>query len=96
MSKQGEKVIFIIQKNKKKIAKFGVRKLALFGSFARGNANRSSDLDFIVEFEKKSFDAYMGLKFFLEKLFQRSVDLVLTETIKPSLREVIIKEAVYV
>jgi uncharacterized protein len=72
-----------------------VRSLSLFGSSLRGEETPQSDLDFIVEFERKSFDSYMDLKFFLEKLFGRPVDLVLADGIKPRLREAILKEAIH-
>ena len=72
-----------------------MRRLGLFGSIARGNGRQGSDLDFLVEFEKKSFDSYMGLKEFLENLFDCHVDIVLTNTIKPRLRTSILKEAIY-
>jgi hypothetical protein len=49
----------------------------------------------VVEFEAKSFDAYMDLKAFLEGLFGRRVDLVLAEAIKPRLRAAILNEAVH-
>ena len=52
-----------------------------------GTAAEQSDVDFVVEFETKSFDAYMNLKAFLEQLFGGQVDLVLKDTIKPQLRE---------
>jgi predicted nucleotidyltransferase len=48
-----------------------------------------------VEFEIKSFDAYMDLKFFLEDLFSFQVDLVIADAIKPRLRESLLKEAVH-
>jgi len=76
--------------------KFGVRRLGLFGSAVRGESSPSSDLDFLVELERNSFDAYMDLKFFLEDLFQCRVDLVLADTIKSQLREGILKETEYV
>lgn len=88
-------ILIEIEKNSKLIKKFGVRRLGLFGSYARGDTNESSDLDFVVEFEKKSFDAYMDLKFFLEELFQRRVDLVISDAIKPQLRPIIMKEVIY-
>jgi hypothetical protein len=53
-------------------------------------------LDFLVEFGKNSFDAYMDLKIFLEELFGCKVDLVLADSIKPRLRETILREAVHV
>lgn len=76
------------------LRRFGVRRLRLFGSQARGDAGLGSDLDFLVELEKKTFDAYMDLKFFLEDLFGRKVDLVLESTVKPLLKDSIEREAV--
>jgi len=52
-------------------------------------------LDFVFEFEKKSFDSYMGLKLLLEGLLDRPVDLVLADGIKPRLRAAILEEAVH-
>lgn len=81
--------------NEAKIKGFGVRSLSLFGSCARGDETAESDLDFVVEFEQKSFDAYMDLKFFLEGLFGKPVDLVLADGIKPKLRDAILREAIH-
>jgi predicted nucleotidyltransferase len=67
----------------------------LFGSCARGECKEVSDLDFVVEFEKKSFDAYMDLKLLLEELFDCNVDLVISDSIKPRLRSVILGEAIH-
>ena len=72
-----------------------MRSLSLFGSSIRGEETSGSDLDFVVEFERKSFDSYMDLKFFLEELFDRQVDLVLADGIKPSLRAAILREAIH-
>ncbi len=49
----------------------------------------------MVEFETKSFDSYMDLKAFLERLLECRVDLVLRDAIKPRLREAILKETLY-
>ena len=78
------------------VQQLGVRRLGLFGSIARGEETSTSDVDVLVELERNSFDAYMDLKFFLEELLQRRVDLVLADTVKPRLRERILKETVYV
>ena len=72
-----------------------MRSLSLFGSSARGEDTPESDLDFVVEFEKKSFDAYMDLKLFLKELFARPVDLVLADGIKPRLRAAILRDAIH-
>lgn len=95
MKRSKEEVLATLQKHRERIRGYGVRSLGLFGSCARGEATESSDLDFIVEFDKKSFDAYMDLKAFLEEIFQCRVDLVLANTIKPRSRSTILNEAVH-
>jgi hypothetical protein len=84
-----------LEENAPAIRRHGVRSLGLFGSGARDSAREGGDLDFIVELDAKSFDAYMDLKAFLEGLFGCRVDLVLRDTIKPRLRETILSEAVH-
>lgn len=78
------------------IQKFGVKKLGLFGSVARGEGGGTSDLDFVVELERKTFDDYMGLKMLLEDVFRCPVDLVLANSVKPRLRARISQETIYV
>lgn len=94
MVKAKEDILETLKRNQKAIRRYGVTRLGLFGSFARGEAKFASDLDFIVDFNKKSFDAYMGLKEFLETLFDCRVDLVLSNTIKPRLRSRILEETI--
>lgn len=89
-------ILDVLRENWGAIRRFGVLRLGLFGSCVRNAAKRHSDIDFVVEFERKSFDAYMDLKFFLEDLFGRDVDLVIPESIKPRLRQVILKDVIYV
>ena len=76
---------------------YGVKRIALFGSYARGEQNDSSDIDVLVEFMKEAvtFDNYMDLKFDLEDLFQKKVDLVISDDIKPALKPVILRSAKY-
>jgi len=77
--------------------KFGVKRIGIFGSFARGEEREDSDLDVLVVFEEgqKTFDNYMDLKFYLEDLFGREVDLVTERALKPQLKDIIMKEVVY-
>ena len=96
MAKERDEILKTLEQNREIIRGFGVRRLALFGSAVRGEAGPTSDLDFVVDFEKKSFDSYMDLKAFLEQLFDCKVDLVVSEVIKPRLRPVILAEAVHV
>ncbi|MDX2231098.1 MAG: nucleotidyltransferase family protein [Leptolyngbyaceae cyanobacterium bins.349] len=76
---------------------FQIKSLALFGSVARNQATATSDLDFLVEFDADpTLTLYMNLKFFLEDLFQRTVDLVIKTDIKPQIRETVIQAAIHV
>ncbi len=95
MDRTRDSVLKALEANREAIQRYGVRRLGLFGSIARGDSTSASDLDFLVEFERKSFDAYMDLKEFLEDLFNCPVDLVLADTLKPRLRELILKETVH-
>jgi hypothetical protein len=90
-----KEILGLLEQNAPVIRRYGVRSLGLFGSGARGTTQEGSDLDFVVEFETKSFDAYMDVKVFLERLFECPVDLVLRDAIKPRLRETILKEALH-
>ena len=84
----------ILKNHRQDLKVLGVKKIGLFGSFAHGQHSKKSDLDFIIVLEKESFDAYMDIKFLLERLFKRKVDLVLEQSLKPQLRYVK-EEAVY-
>lgn len=75
--------------------KYGVEKIALFGSFLKGKAHTNSDLDILVSFSNPTFDNYMDLKDYLEKLFKRKVDLITEASLKPALQYVK-AEAAYV
>lgn len=88
-------VLGALARKREAIRGLGVRSLGLFGSAVRGDTTASSDLDFLVEFEHPTFDAYMGLLELLESLFARPVDLVLATTLKPRLREPILRETVH-
>ncbi|MEE9614376.1 MAG: nucleotidyltransferase family protein [Thermodesulfobacteriota bacterium] len=95
MKRSRDRILKTIAENREAIRALGVKRLGLFGSCARGEETRASDLDFLVEFETKSFDAYMGLKELLEGLFDCGVDLVLEDAVKPRLRQAIMEEVVH-
>ena len=92
-----QKMLSTIDRNRQQLKTLGVRRIGLFGSFARRQQKAKSDVDFLVEFNKKqkTFDNYMDLKFFLEKKFKRKVDLVLKDSLKPSVRETLTKDIIY-
>lgn len=95
MTPNKDQILQLINQNKETLRRFGVRRIGLFGSFARNQSTDASDLDFLVELERKTFDAYIGLKSFLESLFSRRVDLVLSESLKPRLRQKVFQEVIY-
>ena len=88
------RIIKILESHKEELSTFGVTKMGLFGSFLRNKQGLKSDLDFIIELKEHTFDKYMDLKFFLEEIFGRNVDLVLKNNLKPALQYVE-EEALY-
>ena len=77
--------------------RFGVQRLALFGSRAREDAREDSDVDILVEFDGPATSArYFGLQFFLEDLLGAPVDLVTQRALRPQLRPFVEREAIHV
>lgn len=76
----------------------GVKRLGLFGSFAREAQSADSDVDLLVEFEagKKSFDNFMDLSVLLEETLRRQVELVTPEALSPYIGRHILEEVEYV
>ena len=71
----------------------GTRRVALFGSFARGEAGPNSDIDLIVEFlHPTGFLALVKLERELSEVLGRKVDLLTEQAISPHLREQILNE----
>ena len=90
-------IIKLIIENQSNIQKFGVKRIGLFGSFLKNKQKSDSDIDILIEFKKgeKTFDNYMDLKFYLEGLFKRDVDLVVKEALKVQLKSNILKSVKY-
>jgi len=62
--------------------KFGIRKIGIFGSFAKGLHKKDSDIDVIVEFEKPIGLAFIDLADYIENLFGKKVDVLTPEGIR--------------
>ena len=72
------------------IEAFGVGSLALFGSVARDEAKPDSDVDLLVTFrDAVTSDGFFGLKFFLEDLLGRRIDLVTSAALREPIRRAI-------
>jgi len=87
-----------LRRYREDLRRLGVRRIGLFGSFQRGEANVESDIDLLVEFApgEKSFDNYMALSFLLEDELGRPVELVTREALSPHLGPHILEEVEYV
>lgn len=90
-------IFSVIATHRPRIRQLGVKRLGLFGSFARGEHREESDVDFLVEFEagKKNYDNLFELAVLLEKLFNRKIELVTPESLSPYLRPHITQEVRY-
>ncbi len=64
--------------------RYPITRLALFGSFARGDANESSDVDLLVEVDPTIGMGFVDLAEELERVLGRPVDLVSRRAIKPA------------
>lgn len=93
-----EDVIRLIQSHDAELKAFGVKRLGLFGSFARNEPTEESDVDLLIELEtgRYGFVNFSRLWFFLEELFGRKVDLLTPESLSPYIGPYILKEAEYV
>jgi len=92
-----EHIVNTIQEHMKEIKSYGVKKIGIFGSVATASNSEESDIDILIEFQKdkKAFDNYMELKFFLEELFHRKVDLVIEDALKSRIRDSVLREVSY-
>jgi hypothetical protein len=93
-----EQAIALLQKNRGVMRRFSVRRLYIFGSVARGEGKKDSDVDILVEYEP---DAHVGLFQFvrlrreLSHILGCEVDLATPDSLHKELREDILKEAVH-
>lgn len=95
---QERKILQDIKKRKPELKKrFNVRRIGIFGSYARGDYNKNSDLDVIVEFDRPlGIFGLMDLEDYLKGMIGKNIDIVTKKTLKPSIRERVLKEAMYV
>ena len=91
-------VVARLREHRSSMPEFGVRKIGIFGSFARDEATSNSDVDVLVEFDpdRKTFDNFMNLSFFLEDILQRRVELVTTSSLSPYIGPRILASVEYV
>jgi hypothetical protein len=90
-----EDLIARIQRAVPDLKSHAVRELWLFGSAAREEMQPASDVDILVDFSRPvSLFEFVRLRWKLESLLERPVDLVTRDALKPQLRDQILREAV--
>jgi uncharacterized protein len=90
-------ILGLLAQHQPMLRTMGVSSLAIFGSVARDEAGPESDVDVLVELEAPvTFDRYMDVKFYLEDLLAKPVDLVTALSLKPQLRSIVEREAIRV
>lgn len=86
-----------IEQNKEQIKKLGVKRLILFGSYARDEQKKGSDIDLLVEFKEKRglFRDSSELQNLLEDLFDCGIDLVKPKLVREELKSYILEGKQY-
>jgi predicted nucleotidyltransferase len=94
-----EYIISAIRSNKPELLRFGVKDIGLFGSYARGEQLKTSDIDILIDFEpdKENYDNYMAVYDIIERLFSnQSVEIVTKNGLSPYIGPRILNEVLYV
>jgi predicted nucleotidyltransferase len=76
------KIVSLLRRHEDMLKKYKVKRIGVFGSYAKGTQTSKSDVDFLVEFERPSFDDYMALAEDLEKLLGKKIDLLTPEGVR--------------
>lgn len=94
MNTRFDKAKALLIYHQKQLSKLGSRHLAIFGSTARNETTKSSDIDVLVDFDaKKGLFGFADLKFYLEDILNCEVDLVSKRALHPALKKRILSEA---
>ena len=90
-------IFSIFDELKDSLKSMGVKRIGLFGSFARNESNKESDVDIIVSFLPgyKNYDTFFKLGELLEVRFGRKVEIITEESISPYFKTEIEKDAGY-
>ncbi len=92
-------IIFFLKENKSFLRKqFYCTEIGLFGSFARNEQTKESDIDILVVFDPNTpnlYDVELKLKEYLKKRFNREIDICSKKWIKPIFKPLVLKDAIY-
>jgi uncharacterized protein len=70
------RILKTLRDQEEALKKYSVKRIGLFGSYARGSQKRGSDIDFLVEFEQPTYDNFFNLIVHLEKVFGKKVEVL--------------------
>jgi uncharacterized protein len=92
-----ESILQLLVAHKQQLAAFGVNQIGLFGSYVRNEATENSDIDLLVDIQKdkKTFNNFLSLNYYLEELFGRKVELVTSQSLSPYIGPHILKTVEY-
>lgn len=93
-----ESILQILAAHKQQLAVYGVDQIGLFGSYVRNEATENSDIDLLVNIrkDKKTFNNFLSLNYYLEELLGKKVELVTTQSLSPYIGPHILKTVEYV
>ena len=74
---------------------YSVKEIGLFGSFSDETNSEESDIDLLVELERPIGWKFFSLELYLEKIFNRKIDLVTKNRLKDQMKENILKQINY-
>lgn len=75
---------------------YGIKEIGIFGSFSDNTNTENSDIDILVELEKPIGWKFFSLELYLEKIFNRKIDLVTKNALKEQIKESILRQVNYV
>lgn len=88
-------ILRTLRENEAILQKYKVKRIGLFGSYARSQQRRKSDIDFLVEFKEPTYDNFIAVSSYLERLLGRKVDLITTGSLSPRIEPYVEKEVVW-
>jgi uncharacterized protein len=92
-------ILRTIKTHKAELTKFGIQNIGLFGSYVRDEQSKKSDIDILIDFvpDKESFDNYMAIYDYFERLFKNEkIEIVTKNGLSPYIGPKILKEVMYV
>jgi uncharacterized protein len=93
-----EEIIAVLRAHRAELHRRGVRHAALFGSIARGEGKRASDIDILIELDPQApvgLFEYVGITQYLADLFPVRVDVANRSSLKPLVRPSVERDALY-